>query len=204
MGGMAGMFPPGVQFFCNGVPVNMGQPMQKPEPIIKNISISMKQVLNGCKLPLEIERWIVQNGNKVSETVTIYIDIFKGIDQNEIIMLNDQGNVLSDNCKGDVKVFVKIENETNFVRRGLDLIYDKNICLKDSLCGFSFDLKYFNGKSYTINNQPGNIIPPEYQKMLPNMGLTRDQHVGNLIIHFHVEFPTSIDLSKIDALKELL
>lgn len=207
--GLGGLgFPPGanVQVFRNGIPVNIGQQQthQKPAPIIKTITISMEQVLNGAKVPTEIERWILENGNKVLETVTVYVDIFKGIDQNEIILLKEEGNVINDTCKGDVKVFVKIENETEFTRRGLDLILDKNIMLKDSLCGFSFDLKYVNGKNYTINNHAGNIIPPEYQKVIPNMGLTREKHVGNLIIHFHVEFPTSISLDKIEVLKGLL
>ena len=217
MGGMGGIhinglggmgFSPGanVQVFRNGVPVNIGQQQapQKPAPIIKTITISMEKVLNGAKVPTEIERWILENGNKVFETVTVYVDIFKGIDQNELILLKEEGNVINDTCKGDVKIFVKIENETEFTRRGLDLILDKNILLKDSLCGFSFDLKYVNGKNYTINNHAGNIIPPEYQKVIPNMGLTREQHVGNLIIHFHVEFPTSISLDKIEVLKGIL
>jgi len=203
MGPMGGMFPPGanVQFFRNGVPVNM---MQKPEPIVKTITITMEQVLTGCKMPIDIERWILQNGTKTTERVTMYVDIFKGIDSNEVLLLQDQGNVFNDNCKGDVKLFIKIENDSGFVRRGLDLIYDKKISLKDSLCGFSFELKYINGKFYTINNQPGNVIPPEFQKVLPNMGLARDNHVGNLIIHFHVEFPTSFELEKIDKLREIL
>jgi len=207
MGPMGGMgFPPGanVQFFHNGVPVNIHQGIQKPPPITKSIVITMEQVLNGGKIPVEIERWVVENGNKVTELVTIYVDIFKGIDDNEIILLRDQGNVQSELCKGDVKLFVKIHNDTLFIRRGLDLILEKNIDLKDSLCGFSFEIKYINGKMYTINNQPGNIIPPEYQKVLPNMGLTRDSHIGNLIIHFHITFPTNLSLDKIEKLKEIL
>jgi DnaJ-class molecular chaperone len=36
------------------------------------------------------------------------------------------------------------------------------------------------------------------------MGLTRDAHVGNLIIIFHVEFPEKIPIEKIELLKTLL
>ena len=80
----------------------------------------------------------------------------------------------------------------------------KNISLKESLCGFSFDLKYINGKTYTINNLPGNIIPPEYQKVIPNMGLTREGHTGNLIIHFHTKFPETLSNESIEALSKIL
>ena len=202
-GGGGGGFPPGFQIFRNGVPVNMNQ-IQKPTPIIKTLPINMEMVLNGGSAPMEVERWILENGNKHVEFQTIYVSIAKGVDNNEIIMLENQGNVMSENCKGDIKVFIKIENDTEFQRRGLDLILDKKISLRESLCGFSFELKYINGKDYTINNQTGSIIAHEYHKIIPGMGLTRDDHIGNLIIIFHVEFPKSLTLEQINALNKIL
>jgi DnaJ-class molecular chaperone len=206
MPGMPGMFPggPNIKIFRNGVPVNFAGGLEKPTPIIRTIVINMDTVLNGGKIPLEIERWIIENGNKVFENQTIYVDVMKGVDNNEIIILRDQGNVINETCKGDVKIFIKIENDTLFQRKGLDLYMDKKISLKEALCGFSFDLKYINGKVYTINNQAGNVIPAAYQKVIPNMGLTRDAHVGNLIIIFHVEFPEKIPIEKIDLLNSIL
>jgi DnaJ-class molecular chaperone len=180
-GGMPGMpgfppgFPPGVKVHVfNGGPMGFQQAIQKPSPIIKNITITLEQILTGATVPLEIERWIVENGMKVFENETIYVTIPKGIDDNEIIMLQDKGNIINNELKGDIKIFIAVNNDSCFTRRGLDLIMEKDISLKESLCGFSFDLKYINGKTYTINNLPGNIIPPEYQKVIPNMGLVYD------------------------------
>ena len=203
-GGMPGGMPfgPNIRIFRNGVPVNFGH--EKPQAITKTLSINMETVLNGGKIPIEIERWILENGNQVHEKQTLYVDIVKGIDNNEIIVLKDQGNVVNEQCKGDVKIYIKIENDSEFQRRGLDLILEKRISLKEALCGFSFDLKYINGKVYTINNHAGNVIPPEYQKVIPNMGLTRDNHTGNLIIIFHVDFPEKMTLENIEILKTLL
>jgi DnaJ-class molecular chaperone len=206
-GGMfAGGFPPGanVRVFRNGVPVNMGQGFDKPAPITKTIHINMGTVLTGGKIPLEIERWSLENGTKVFEIVTVYVDIFKGVDHNEIIVLREQGNSINDTCKGDVKVFINISNDSQFIRRGLDLIMHKEISLKEALCGFSFEIKYINGKVYTINNQTGNIIPPNYEKVIPNMGLTRENHVGNLIIIFNTKFPETLSKETIEALGKLL
>jgi len=202
----AGGFPPGanVRVFRNGMPVNMGQGFEKPAPITKTIHINMATVLTGGKIPLEIERWSLENGNKVFEIVTVYVDIFKGVDHNEIIVLREQGNSINDTCKGDVKVFINISNDSQFTRRGLDLIMQKEISLKEALCGFSFEIKYINGKVYTINNQTGNIIPPNYEKVIPNMGLTRENHVGNLIIVFNTKFPETLSMEKIESLGKLL
>jgi hypothetical protein len=203
--GMNG-FPPGanVHIFRNGVPININNAMQKPQPIIKTISINMEQVMNGANIPVEIERWILENGNKVFERETIYVAIPKGIDDNEIIMLRDKGNILNEQNKGDIKLFIKVENTSDFKRNGLDLILERKVSLKEALCGFAFELKHINGKSYTINNNPGSIVTPAYFKNIPNMGLTRDGHSGNLVITFDVVFPETLDLDKIAKLKEIL
>ena len=207
MGGFPpGMMPPGanIHVFRNGVPINISNAMQKPQPIIKTISINIEQVMTGANIPVEIERWILENGNKVFERETIYVSIPKGIDDNEIIMLRDKGNILNEQNKGDIKLFIKVENTTDFKRNGLDLILERKVSLKEALCGFMFELKHINGKSYTINNNPGSIVTPSYFKNIPNMGLTRDGHIGNLIITFEVVFPETLDLDKIAKLKEIL
>ena len=209
MRGMPGMhsmggLPPGtkIHFFQGGNPMNFQQ-MQKPTAILKNINIKISQVLTGANIPLEIERWIMEQGMKVFETETIYVTIPKGIDDGELILLKDKGNVLNETCKGDIKIFVKIENDSMFKRAGLDLVLEKIINLKDALCGFSFEITYINGKSYTLNNNAGNIIPHGFRKIIPNMGLERENHKGNMIIEFNVQFPEKLSESVIASLKKI-
>lgn len=203
MGGMRGM-PPGtkIHFFQGGQPINFQQ-LQKPTAIIKTINIKISQVLTGANIPLEIERWITEQGMKVFETETIYVTIPKGIDDGELILLKEKGNIINEMCKGDIKIFVKIENDSIFKRVGLDLVLEKSINLKDALCGFSFEITYINGKSYTLNNNAGNIIPHGFRKIIPNMGLERDQHKGNMIIEFNVQFPEKLSESVIASLKKI-
>jgi DnaJ family protein A protein 2 len=175
--------------------------MQKPTPIIKNIVVPIDKILTGTTIPLEIERWMIEGGNKVFETETVYIPVPKGIDDGEMIVLREKGNVLREDCKGDIKLFIKIDNDTEFKRSGLDLIFEKSITVKEALCGFSFDLKYITGKTYTINNHSGNIISNGYRKLIPNMGFSREQHNGNLIIIFNVKFPEKLTTEIIEQLK---
>jgi DnaJ family protein B protein 4 len=204
--GFAPGFPPGAQFhvFHNGQPVNIGPQFQKPSPITKTVNIDIEQVYNGSTIPVDIERWINDNGTKTFEKETLYVSIPKGIDENEIILLKDKGNVANEQCKGDVKLFIKIINNTDIKRSGLDLIYDKKISLKEALCGFTFEIKFINGKIYTLNNNSGNIITPEYRKIVPNMGLTREGHTGNLIVLFHIDFPEKLTTEQIQKLSEVL
>jgi DnaJ-class molecular chaperone len=50
----------------------------------------------------------------------------------------------------------------------------------------------------------GNIITPGYKKIIPNMGLSRDGHTGNLIVTFEVLFPTTISPENMALIKTAL
>lgn len=195
-----------------GMQMNMGDmtmeglksKLMKPVPIIKTEEIQLSKAFNGCKLPVNIKRWVVENGVKKEESETVYIQIPKGVDDNELIILRGKGNALSQNNMGDVKVFIKIINDTGFIRNGLDLTLNKTITLKEALCGFTFDLKYVDGRIFKITNNSGNIITNNYNKVINKMGLSRDEHVGNLIIVFTVDFPTDLTTEQVDALAKIL
>jgi DnaJ-class molecular chaperone len=179
--------------------------LNKPIPIIKTVEITMLESYLGGVKPLVINRWIIENDQKREETETIYIDIPKGVDDNELIIIREKGNSSSDNNKGDIKIFVKIINTTEFTRKGLDLFYPLRISLKDALCGFTFVMKYIDGRTYKIKNGNGNVISPNYKKMLPNMGMSRgEHHTGNLIIEFEIAFPESISDKQAEELSKIL
>jgi DnaJ-class molecular chaperone len=198
-----GMFGPNVHIFRNGVPVNMNQ-NQKPQPIIKNIEITLDEAYSGCQKPVEIERTIKECNTNRTEKETIYVKIPKGIDDNESILINDKGNVYSETNKGDIKIFIKIKNTTLFKREGLNLIYSKNISFKESLCGFSFDLLFLNNKSFKINNNSGTIVVNGFRKIINGLGMTRDDNTGQLIIEFTVTYPEKLTEEQLKVLNEIL
>lgn len=167
---------------------------------MKTIHIPLKMSLEGGKVPIQVDRWTLDLYTKTSyfESVTVYVDIFEGIDDNEMIVLKGQGNY-----GGDLKVFVKIDNTTDFTRSGLDLIFTKQITLKESLCGFQFDLMLLNDKVLTIKNKRGNVISPHFEKRIPNMGIKREQRVGSLIIKFDILFPSYLAANAIDTIEKL-
>lgn len=202
MGGMGGGMP-NVQIFRNGKPVNM-QTFQKPEPIMKQITIELNHSYTGVNIPVEIERWIIVNNQKKIEKEKLYIQIPKGVDSGEIIIIKDKGNIVNENIKGDIKIYINVNNNTEFKREGLNLVLSKNISLKESLTGFKFDIKHLNGKTYTINNDAGNIIPNDFVKEINSLGLKRGDVVGNLLIKFKVQFPEKLSEHQIEKLKEIL
>jgi DnaJ-class molecular chaperone len=178
---------------------------QKPSPITKQISITIEQAYHGCRMPIEIERWTMIGELKIQEEETVYITIPPGIDDNEIILIEQKGNIENEHLKGDVKISLQIENTTVFKRHGLDLIYRKAISLKESLCGFGFEIHHINGKVLNLNNTSNpTVIKPNYRKVVPGLGMNRDGTAGNLIIEFLVEFPDFLTKEQIAVISETL
>jgi len=201
MGRMGGA--PNIHVFRNGIPVSMSA-LSRPTPIIKTITITLEQAFTGFNYPLEIERWVQHHHAKHTEKEKIYVDIPAGVDSKEIIVVRNKGNVLGDNNKGDIKIFIEIEHNDKFCRRGLDLILKKNITLKEALVGFKFDIHHINGKVYTINNIGGRIIQTGFEQVIQGMGMKRGKNRGNFVIQFTVEFPKQLSDIQRKALGEIL
>lgn len=176
----------------------------EPEPIVKTLHISMEEAYNGCCKPLDIERWVTRFHRKVREKETIYVDVPQGIGDNENIIVKEKGNMYSKNSIGDIKVMISIDTSNCIMEReGLNLIYKHTITLKEALCGFSFSLKHINGKEFKINNTKGNIIHPTFKKVVPGYGFIRNEHQGNLIIEFIVEFPKKLSDEEINTIENI-
>lgn len=195
MGGQNGR--PNIRVFY-GDPRQMFR--QMPPSITKNINIPFEKVLYDIKIPIEINRIIQDNDTKIEEIETIYVDIPRGIDDGEILVIKEKGNVLN-GIKGDIKLFVKITNSTKFRRSGLDLIYEHTISVKEALCGFTFKLEHLNEKVYTIVNTSN--LGNNCKKIIHNMGLSRGDTSGNLVIVFNIQFPETLSQEIIDKLKEI-
>ena len=174
------------------------------EDIIINLTLNYNEAYNGCNKPIVVERKTIVNNVIGHEKETLYVQIPKGIDNNEIITLVNKGNSYVNNgvSHSNVKIIILLKPHEFFERNGLDILYTKSISLKDALIGFSFMLNHINNKSYNISCSE--IIHFNYEKIINNMGFVRDAFVGNLIIKFNILFPTSLSLDTKKQLAKLL
>jgi DnaJ-class molecular chaperone len=196
--------------FANFIKINLEKVMKskKPVPIVKTIELTLQQAYDGYNCPLHIERFVVTNPDlpdqKSHETETIYVNVPAGIDDNEIIIIPNKGNVLGENA-GDIKCCIKTNNTTEFVRQGMDLVYNKQLSLKEALCGFAFPLNHLDGRTYNINNSAGRIIVPGMKQVIPKLGMKREgAGNGNLIIDFEIKFPETLTSEQRDTLTKCL
>jgi DnaJ-class molecular chaperone len=198
-------------FFGNNMHMFPGNPhqffhnMNKPAPIVKTINLTMAQAYTGGSFPIELERWNLVDNTRYDERLTVYVVIPAGIDENEIMTIQGNGNTINNTIKGDIKIHMKISNDTEFKRQGLDLTYKKTITLKEALCGFEFDINHINGKILSFKNSTDPfIIKPGFRKIIPEFGMKRENNTGNLIIEFEVVFPDSLTKDTINKLSEIL
>ena len=85
----------------------------------------------------------------------------------------------------------------------MDLIYEKQITLKEALTNFSFHIDYFNNKKLEINNDDI-IIYPNFKKAIDGLGLFRNNRTGKLIINFNIKFPNTLTEKQKKQLTEIL
>lgn len=167
-------------------PLDLPMKVRDPvAPLTIQLEVSFEQSYSGCSKPIKLERLI----NQTVETETIYVDVPRGIDDNEVILIPNKGHQ-GVHGLGDVKVVIRLLKHDTFTRSGMDLYYAHTITLKESLCGFTVDFEHLNGKRFKINNSELHaIVPPGYKKIIPNLGVVRNTSCGNLIIAFQVMYP---------------
>ena len=177
----------------------------KPPLISINATVTLEHVCQGATIPVEMERWNINNegvhelGNHVE-----YISVPMGAENGEVIILSNRGNENADGVRGDVKVTFIVEEHALFKRNGLDILVEKNITLKDALCGFVFDIEHINGKKFSFNSSSGNIIRDGLIKTIPRLGLQRGNECGNLNVVFRVTYPNKLSEEQIKILANTL
>ena len=169
-----------------------------------NISITLEQAYTGGQYPIEIERFIYEDGYKVKEREKIYIQIDPGIDNNEIIYVKNKGHGNMDGLLGDLKVYIHVQQHDLFKRNGLDLVFNKSINFEESLCGFSFNIPFLTGNNICIRNHEGDVILNGAKIVLKNKGMHRNNVYGTMIIQFSVIQPKRLKKEHVQEMKKIL
>ena len=173
------------------------------QDIIIYINLTYEESYNGCQKPVKITRKILQNNIATSENETLYVNIPQGTDNDEIIVIENKGNIDNFN-KTNVKIFIKLLKHNLFERDGLDLIYKLNISFKESLVGVNKIFKHLNNKYYKINSKKGEIVSNTSEKILDNLGFKRNNYNGNMIIKFNIDYNYKFNETQLERLLEIL
>lgn len=201
-GGMPGGFPTELfEGMMGGNP--FFSQFMKPPSVQCFVNITLEQAYRGCVVPLQYNKFIVQNNQRQEIVVNIPFQIPEGIDHENTILIENQGNEIN-GAVGDVRVVVQITNNTLFERQDMNLLLHKTVTLKEALCGFTFDVCLITGSSLTIRNTGSKIIRPGFRQTCHGHGMKRGNKTGDLLIEFQIQFPESLTAEQQTTLKELL
>jgi len=188
--------------------MNMGEnihfeDMSRPDPLDVEMEITLEQAYKGHNTPITIDRQ-VNNGKYIAtEQERVYVNTPPGIDNGEIIQMEEKGHVLR-NHKSVLRVHIKIKPHEVFERRGLQLFYKHSLTFKESICGFDFTIQQLDGTSLKIKNNIGNVIQNMDEKVLKGKGMTRDGTTGELFLQFKVLPSKTLTEEQVEALLKVL
>ena len=147
-----------------------------------------------------IEKHLVKIGEQ-----ELYICIPPGVNDKEIIIASINSTKSKAQMAQIVEIIVNIKPHELFQRNGLDLIIEKEISFKESLCGLEFSIQHVNGKTFHLQHKDGTIIKDGVSKTIKRLGM-KDGNNGNgaLTIYFKVVYPDKLSKEQIEKLSEIL
>jgi len=108
---------------------------------------------------------------------------------------------------GDI-IFVLSQTEhTLFQRKGADIVMEKEIPLREALCGTQFAIKHLDERTIIVKSKEGEVIKPNSLKQIAGEGMPRYKRPfekGRLFILFRVTFPDTLNDEKVKQLKKCL
>lgn len=150
----------------------------------------------------------------VTEPHTVTFEIPKGVTDDHVIELKDEGNHNKHGDRASVNVIVKVVDHDLF-KRGFvfrnkrnpaNLYFVQQITLAEALCGFQRVIKHVNGQLLVL--EESDIIKPDELKVVCGQGLPYlncNGVNGDLFVKYEVEFPTDLVSNLgVDKTKSLL
>ena len=146
-----------------------------------------------------------------TEEVEIKIEVPKGAYEGHVITVENEGNEIPDEdrkdgkTRSDVDIIVKEKKHNLFTRmtnvkisnkvepNPAHLLYEVEVSLAESLCGFQKAIQHVSGKEITIDYE--GIIEQGSVHVIPNKGMPEldGTHHGDIYVVFKVKYPTDID-----------
>ncbi len=158
------------------------------------LSVPIAAIFSRSMVPATIHR-------ACGETEKIYVTVPQGVDSGEFLTVRGKGEKCAGGAGyGDITFVVDIVNNTPFRRAGMDLVYTLDIGLKEALLGFERTITHVDGRPLAITStQP---VAPGHRKVVPGMGILRNDVVGDLLVDIRIHFPTQLSPQAKLALQE--
>lgn len=143
----------------------------------------------------------------VRDRKIIEVHIEKGMQDQQKIVFNGEGDQEPDLEPGDLKIILDCKEHATFKRNVSDLVMTMPLQLVEALCGFQKVIKTLDQRDLVITSLPGEVIKHEDIKCVLGEGMPMHKNPfekGRLIIQFLVIFPETIKPELLPGLERCL
>ena len=193
MGGFPGMGGMGGSHSRASRPSPREELVQDPA-IERPLPISLRDIYSGITKKLKISRKKYnRSGSYTTEEKIVEVLIKPGWKAGTKITYRKHGDERPGHIPADIIFVLQEKPDPEYRRDGFDLIYMKEITLKEALCGSSFIYTHLDGKQIEI--RVPSVTSPSSLITYPELGMPNPKErgsFGDLKIMFNIRFPTSL------------
>ena len=191
MGGGVDPFDIFNSFFGGG---GMGQRrQQKTQDVMHKLSVPLEELYSGSTKKLALNRHIADgNGRVTKKKEVLEVRIERGMEDGRKIVFKEKADEMPGAITGDVVLVVAQAAHPLFKRQGPHLTMEKDITLRDALCGFTFAIKHLDKRQVVVSSAKGEVTQPNSWICVSGEGMPikgNQFNKGNLFIKLNVKFP---------------
>ena len=131
-------------------------------------------------------------GGRKKELLNLELKIPPGVENGNVMVGHGLGEQPQKEGEepGDILFHIKVESHPEFMRQGLDLIFQTKISFEDSVIGKKIKIQHFDG-CIDIDTSDWGVLDPREDYIIPHKGFKVDGNQGRLRVQFNIVYPNS-------------
>eukprot|EP00291_Cryptomonas_curvata_P026829 CAMPEP_0172175338 /NCGR_PEP_ID=MMETSP1050-20130122/14171_1 /TAXON_ID=233186 /ORGANISM="Cryptomonas curvata, Strain CCAP979/52" /LENGTH=452 /DNA_ID=CAMNT_0012847427 /DNA_START=1 /DNA_END=1355 /DNA_ORIENTATION=+ len=206
-GGGAGVDPFDIfNSFFGGGGGGGGSRQRKTQDVVHKLAVPLEEMYNGATKKLALNRHIADSQGRVTKKKEVLeVRIERGMEDGRKIVFKEKADEMPGAITGDVILVVQQMEHRRFKRQGPHMTMEKEITLREALCGYKFAFNHLDKRQVVVTSAKGAVTEPGTWVVVPGEGMPikgNQFNKGNLFIRLTVRFPRATEVSP-EALKEI-
>lgn len=218
MGGLGGFGPMGGMYQRQGMGQGMGpggmsfgggssgRRSPQDSTVTRKLPLTLEELARGCTKKMKINKTIQsETGETRQEDKILTVEVKPGWKAGTKITFPKEGNQRRGVVPADVVFVVEEKAHSSLKRDGNNLHHTARISLKEALCGFTVSVPTVEGS--TLRMKFDNPVSPSYVHHISNRGMPISKSPserGDLIVHFDIDFPSTLTAEQKASLQKIL
>ena len=190
------------------------EPAERTLPKTKDLhftlNVSLKNLYNGKKKNIAVKRlrYVKTDDDKTvlqEERKTLVVNITPGMEDEEVVIFEGEGDEKKGYTPGDVIVTLCCEENSTFTRMGNDLFMNHDISLSECF-DLDFTFKHINGEILGVKRIGTNIMNGTNYFKIENKGMPmlNTESYGNLYIKINCIMMDSLTPEEVAIIKKVI